>query len=192
MDAQIYYDHGTQSIDLESWVSENLLTSVRLDLASVVTSSNQAITQAYGGGDADFIQGSANNDIIRGHGGNDYLSSKAGDDVLEGGLGNDTLLSGDGVDTLQGGLGADKLTGGGGADIYVFGLGDGADIVTSASADDAAGDEVHLGAGIAASDLRFFRLADGNLCQWPTELSQYWPLKLSHFSRVTMLDLALI
>lgn len=29
-------------------------------------------------------------------------------------------------------------------------------------------------------------------CQWPTELSQYWPLKLSHFSRVTMLDLALI
>lgn len=26
------------------------------------------------------------------------------------------------------------------------------------------------------------------LCQWPKEMSQYWPLKLSHFSRVKMID----
>ncbi|MGZ4955204.1 MAG: chromate resistance protein ChrB domain-containing protein, partial [Methylobacter sp.] len=23
-----------------------------------------------------------------------------------------------------------------------------------------------------------------HICQWPTELSQFWPLNLSHFSRV--------
>lgn len=162
MDANIQFSGGN-AIDLESWVSDNLLDSVRLDMGSLATSSGQAITQAYGGGAADLIQGSSNNDVIRGHGGNDQLSSKAGDDLLVGGSGNDTLFGGDGADTLQGGLGADQYTGGGGADIYVFDMGDGTDIITSASVDDAAGDEVHLGFGIAANDLQFFQLADGNL-----------------------------
>ncbi|MBX3629902.1 MAG: hypothetical protein KF908_08315 [Nitrosomonas sp.] len=110
MDANIQFADGN-AIDLESWVSENLLTSVRLDLGSVLTSSRGAITRAYGAVAADFIQGSFNNDSIKGYGGNDYLLGNAGDDLLVGGSGNDTLQGGEGDDTLQGGLGADQHTG---------------------------------------------------------------------------------
>ncbi len=93
----------------------------------------------------------------------DTILGDSGNDRLEGGSGNDTLYGEDGADTLQGGFGADRLAGGKGADVYVFARGDGSDTIASASADEAAGDEVHLGAGIAAGDLRFFRLANGDL-----------------------------
>ena len=65
--------------------------------------------------------------------------------------------------TLSWAMVADRLAGGNGADVYVFARGDGSDSIASASADEAAGDEVHLGAGVATGDLRFFRLANGDL-----------------------------
>lgn len=163
MAAQIQFDHGNNSINLESWVSENLHKAVVLNLSSIKVDSGQPIVQAYGGTGADFIQGGIDNDTLKGYGGNDFLLGDAGDDLLTGGTGNDALFGQVGEDTLQGGAGADRYTGGGGADIYTFNRGDGADTITAAASEDAAGDEVQLGAGIAASDLRFFALADGSL-----------------------------
>lgn len=163
MAAQIQFDHGNNSINLETWVSENLHQAVVLNLSSIKVDSGQPIVQAYGGTGADFIQGGIDNDTLKGYGGDDFLLGDAGDDLLTGGTGNDALFGQVGNDTLQGGAGADRYTGGGGADIYMFNRGDGADTITAAASEDAAGDEVQLGTGIAASDLRFFALADGSL-----------------------------
>ena len=162
MDAQIYSEHSSNVIDLESWVSENLSEDVVLSLKSVAY-FGQPVTHAYSGSGNDLIQGDIYDDTIKSYGGNDYILSGAGNDLLVGGSGNDALYGQAGADTLQGGLGADRLAGGNGADIYMFELGDGADIIASANISDAEGDEVQLGAGIAASDLRFFRLADDSL-----------------------------
>ncbi|MER2512366.1 MAG: calcium-binding protein [Nitrosomonas ureae] len=163
MSTQIQFNYGGNSIDLENWTSEHLREAVVLNLSSIEISSEESIVEAYGGAGADLIQGSINNDTLKGHGGDDHLLGDTGNDRIIGGAGNDALFGQEGSDTLQGGIGADRNTGGSGADIYVFNRGDGADIITSENSEDAAGDEVQLGAGIAASDLRFFELADGSL-----------------------------
>ncbi|SDU06864.1 calcium-binding protein [Nitrosomonas ureae] len=163
MSTQIQFDYGGNSIDLENWTSEHLREAVVLNLSSIEISSEESIVEAYGGAGADLIQGSISNDTLKGNGGDDHLLGDTGDDRIIGGAGNDALFGQEGSDTLQGGAGADHNTGGSGADIYVFNRGDGADIITSANSEDAAGDEVQLGAGIVASDLRFFELADGSL-----------------------------
>ncbi len=163
MNAQINFDQGSEAIDLESWVSENLHDAVVLNLAPITSNSGQPVTHAYGGTGADLIQGSASDDTLTGYGGDDYLIGAVGADLIMGGAGNDALFGEVGADTLQGGLGADRYSGGSGADRYVFNRGDGADIITPTDPDDTGGDEVHLGVGIAAGELRFFQLADGNL-----------------------------
>jgi Ca2+-binding RTX toxin-like protein len=69
----------------------------------------------------------------------DTLTGSAGANALNGGAGNDTI---------SGGKGADTLTGGSGSDIFLYALGDGADIVT----DFASGDSVTIsGYGSAQS-----------------------------------------
>ncbi len=163
MSAQIQFDYGSNSISLEPWVSENLHKSVVLNLSSRLTGSGQPVSRAYGGTSADLIQGSVTNDNLEGYGGNDYLLGDAGDDWLIGGVGNDVLFGQAGHDTLQGGAGADRYAGGGGADRYIFGLSDGADTITAAWSEDAAGDQVELGVGITAHDLCFYAMADGSL-----------------------------
>ena len=109
------------------------------------------------------LQGSFYADRITGGAGNDLINGYAGDDALDGGRGNDQLYGGDGADILRGGMGGDRLVGGNGADKYAFGRGDGSDIIASAMAAEAAGDEVQLGADITSGDLLFYRLADGSL-----------------------------
>lgn len=148
---------------METWISENLHEPVILNLSSLAITSDDPIKQAFGGAGDDLLQGSALDDSLRGHGGNDYLLSGNGADLIDAGAGDDALYGEAGNDTLQGGAGKDRYTGGSGADIYIFNRGDGADRIISTNSDDAVGDEVHLGAGIATADLRFFQLADGDL-----------------------------
>ena len=52
-----------------------------------------------------------------------------GNDTLIGGAGNDTLIGVDGDDRLVGGTGNDLLRGCAGNDTYVFGRGDGQDVI---------------------------------------------------------------
>ena len=63
-----------------------------------------------GGGGADTITGTGQNDILNGGSGNDALSAGAGLDVLYGGDGNDTLDGGAGADILVGGSGSDTAS----------------------------------------------------------------------------------
>jgi Ca2+-binding RTX toxin-like protein len=69
-------------------------------------------------------------DTLDGGDGADVLYGETGDDALNGGLGNDNLSGGEGADTLDGGAGNDMLNGGRGNNSYLFGKGDGQDLVT--------------------------------------------------------------
>lgn len=82
-----------------------------------------------GGAGNDRIWTGAGNDVLAGGAGNDRLYGERGNDLLDGGAGRDTLYGGSGNDILQGGAGRDNLYGGFGSDTFVFGEGDGRDIV---------------------------------------------------------------
>ena len=64
MNAQIYFDHGAQGIDLESWVSENLRDAVTLDINIDWEAAGlaQPITNVFSGAGADLIFGGIYND----------------------------------------------------------------------------------------------------------------------------------
>jgi Ca2+-binding RTX toxin-like protein len=120
-----------------------------------------SIERAVGGAYNDSITGSADDNELFGRGGNDTLA---------GGIGNDTLWGGVGDDTLAGGAGNDVLAGSFGNDTYLFGSGDGADVIREANRDgdgwwsDNAttgdSDTVVFGAGIAADQVWFERTGD--------------------------------
>ena len=118
MDAQIFFDQGTQGIDLESWVSENLhdVVSLSLNFDWSAAGLQQPVTYLYSGTANDSLYGGVHNDTLKGYGGNDQILGNAGDDSILGGLGDDVLVGEDGADTLQGEAGADQLQGGLGDD----------------------------------------------------------------------------
>ena len=102
-----------------------------------------------------LFAGTANNDRLRG---------TIADDTLYGGAGDDTLEGGDGADTLDGGTGNDVLYGDSGNNVYLFGKGDGQDVV-GASFDDTAGrlNTLQFKAGVLASEVVIRQADDSNL-----------------------------
>jgi len=87
-----------------------------------------------GGDGDDIVRGSDGNDIGFGSDGDDNLNGDAGDDIVSGDEGNDSVTGGSGNDILMGVTGIDILTGdslskGGGSDLFVYGNGDGTDII---------------------------------------------------------------
>ncbi|WP_135016927.1 calcium-binding protein [Carnobacterium divergens] len=88
--------------------------------------------------EADFLEGTYNADILSGRTGNDLLQAGSGNDVLIGGSGND------------------QLEGGGGNDTYIFGVGDGQDIIK----DDYGTDKIQFLEGIREEDVEFVLLYD--------------------------------
>jgi Ca2+-binding RTX toxin-like protein len=165
MNANIQFANG-ETIDLESWVSENLLDPVTLNLEWVASASDQPLTQVYGGTGADLIQGGANNDTIKGYGGDDHLQGGAGNDQIEGGSGNDALLGQDGADTLLGGEGNDELQGDLGGDVLEGGDGDDTLFGQQDSdvLDGGAGNDVLV--GNAGDDIYRFNLGGGRDVIW--------------------------
>ncbi|MBK9311925.1 MAG: hypothetical protein IPN12_14660 [Rhodocyclaceae bacterium] len=121
---------------------------------------------------AETIGGTLGTDTLTGLGGNDVLYGKGGDDTLDGGTGddslngdadNDTLLGGAGTDNLNGGAGNDILDGGAGndtlrgdlgSDTYLFGKGDGQDMIYAVS-DATVGkiDTLQFKAGVAPGEI---------------------------------------
>lgn len=96
----------------------------------------------------------SNGDMLFGGEGNDTLYGSAGSDWLRGGEGVDLIRGGAGGDVIDGGAGDDRgangearLFGGAGTDQYVFGYGDGQDVIfdesDSASAPGATGDSIY-------------------------------------------------
>ncbi len=166
MNAQIYFDQGTQGIDLETWVSENLLDPVTLNLEWIAAESGEPVTHVYGGAGADLIQAGAGNSTIKGHGGNDQLQGGAGNDLIIGGSGNDHLIGQDGIDTLQGGEGDDELQGNPGNDVLAGDAGDdnlfgqeGGDTLHGGSGND-------ILSGNAGNDVYLFNPGDGRDVIW--------------------------
>ncbi len=114
-----------------------------------------------GSSGADNIAGTLGIDTISGGAGDDAIDGRAGDDVLSGGDGNDTLWGGSGNDTLDGGTGNDTLDGGSGNNTYLFGFGDGQDVITSGY-DASAGraNTVQFKTGVASGDVKLSRNGD--------------------------------
>ncbi|WP_333804286.1 calcium-binding protein [Sulfurospirillum sp.] len=129
------------------------------------------VVHALGGNDVivsgagnDIIYGEKGNDAIVSGGGNDTLYGGDGADALQGQDGNDTLYGGDGNDELYGQLGDDVMDGGSGNDLlegrsgndtYLFGRGDGKDLVRENNFENSnyGNDTLKFKEGITADDI---------------------------------------
>ena len=94
--------------------------------------------------------------------GNDQFWGGPEADMLSGGAGNDVLRGRGGNDTLAGGSGNDTIYGVAGDDSYLFGIGDGQDIIREYDGSSYGGtDTVQLGSGITSADVTVARADDG-------------------------------
>ncbi len=82
----------------------------------------------------DFLEGTADADLLDGAGGNDFIFGFNGDDVLLGRSGNDIISAGGGNDQAEGGTGRDFITLGQGDDVANGQGGD--DFIVGAAGDD--------------------------------------------------------
>ncbi|TND00644.1 MAG: outer membrane adhesin-like protein [Rhodocyclaceae bacterium] len=90
----------------------------------------------------DTIRGSSADDVISGLGGDDELFGGAGNDVIDGGPGNDQLTDNDFA-----------AFGGSGSDTYLFGRGDGRDVVYDEERWASSVDTLRFKAGVGADDI---------------------------------------
>ncbi|MES3025321.1 MAG: calcium-binding protein, partial [Pseudomonadota bacterium] len=129
-----------------------------------------------GGSEMDTLLGGDGADLLTGGAGEDLLAGDWGNDTLDGGHDMDTLNGGDGADLLTGGAGADYLFGEGGNDTvdggagndliaadpgnntYLFGRGDGQDVVYYSGTDGF--NTLQLKAGVQTSDIVVRRAYD--------------------------------
>ncbi|MBW7900131.1 MAG: hypothetical protein H3C26_01520 [Rhodocyclaceae bacterium] len=139
------------------------------DFAAVQAKSIEATEgddTLYGGNGDDVLTGLGGNDQLYGQGGNDTLDGGTGndslygadgDDTLDGGAGNDSLYGGIGDDTLDGGAGNDWLNGGSGNDTYLFGIGDGQDMISSYDSNQTKQDIVLFKEGVSPENVTIRR-----------------------------------
>ena len=111
----LYGDAGNDTINggdgvdrLEGWIGMDILNG------------GDGEDTLLGGDDDDQLNGGAQDDFLDAGTGSDVLNGDAGDDELHGWLGNDTL---------SGGTGNDLMYGHDGDDTYIFGAGDGQDMI---------------------------------------------------------------
>lgn len=138
--------------------SDILARRATMDTATAAAYADVAGSFIAGNAGDNDIRGSANNagsDVFHGADGNDALWGMGGDDVLHGDGGDDSLYGDAGNDTLWGGAGHDRMEGGVGNDIYLFGRGDGNDVVYDVEGNASKRNEIHLGEGIGADDIEF-------------------------------------
>ena len=160
------------------WSMANLKTMV------LTGSADNDLVQGYasndmldGGTGADTLYGRAGNDTLLGGGDNDTLFGEAGNDSLRGEAGDDTLFGNAGDDTLDGGTGNDTLVGSSyfydvygepvsypsnetGNDTYLFGLGDGQDVIRDVDTTAGNLDKLVFKAGVAVADVLVSRDGD--------------------------------
>jgi VCBS repeat-containing protein len=129
---------GGDSISVGSYDVSQSSLSISIGQIKFADGTSTQLSQLL----ADFgltVQGTSTDDTLHGamsnqnwmfgFDGNDTLIGGQRDDELDGGAGDDTLQGGYGNDVLTGGLGDDTLSGGEGEDVYVYNLGDGADVI---------------------------------------------------------------
>ena len=97
--------------------SESSSMSFKFADGTILDENGAKAAALIGDNNDNMIQGYDSNDILKGNGGNDTIYGGKGDDGIEGGAGNDILIGNEGVDT------------------YVFGRGDGKDVIYALDAD---------------------------------------------------------
>lgn len=151
------------------------------DIGNTLSGSSSAdVLQGLAGNDT--LHGLAGNDVLSGGDGDDVLNGGSGRDLLLGGAGNDVLggqnepgysvsydtgyylygsfFSPGAGNTYQGGTGNDTLNGTALADLYLFNLGDGADVINEANVTGQPSgqiDKLRFGPGILASEIQIKR-----------------------------------
>ncbi|MBU3698296.1 calcium-binding protein, partial [Dechloromonas sp.] len=150
----------TDSIKVQNWVSNTGVRVERIEFAdgtvwdtSLMLKAPLLGTEAADSMSASFTTG----DTLRGFGGNDSMYGNSGNDLLEGGGGNDTLYGNNGDDVLDGGAGNDTLWESYGNDTYLFGRGDGQDVITQYYSSDGTADTIRFKAGVSAADVSMYR-----------------------------------
>lgn len=111
----------------------------------------------------DTIFGSSVSDVISGQAGNDALVGRAGDDIIDGGEGNDLLIGNtnwraiwdNGVVRYERSL--DSISGPNGNDTYLFGRGDGQDILIDGDYTDGNTDVLRFKDGVSVDDVQLTR-----------------------------------
>ena len=98
--------------------------------------------------------------IIYGDQTDNYLWGSVDDDILRGLGGNDSLFGGQGNDVLEGGAGNDLLDGGEGNNTYLFGRGDGQDLIQSWNNLETKHNMIRFGEDIAPSDIVVERIGE--------------------------------
>ncbi len=159
-------NQGTdQILEFKGEGLDTVLTTANFTLPDNVENLVATTSDVFGDAGAGFLQGNAQDNIIKGpqgmvsdnvlegRGGNDLLFGYEGNDRLEGGDGNDSLDGGLGDDVLNGGIGNDLLIGGRGGDTYLFGQGFGQDTIVEQDFTGADLDIIQLAAGVAPDDI---------------------------------------
>lgn len=101
----------------------------------------------YGGAGSDTIYGNAGNDLL--FGGTGIFDPTDSADLIYGGLGADTVYGNGGNDSIIGSTGNDVMYGGAGDDHYIFGSGEGSDVVAQfTGAGSASGDVIAIYSGV--------------------------------------------
>ena len=146
------------------WTTELLKSAAKFHTThhkDIIKGSDDSEDIIYGLDGDDTIDGLGKNDILRGGEGRDTLHGGAGNDQLFGGAGDDTLRGGEDNDTLRGNAGNDLLQGDAGNDTYLFGRGDGQDIINNNDVDTGSTDILRFLAGITPSNITVSASANG-------------------------------
>ena len=118
-------DGGDSASDIEGTSSRNTLDFRNTELRNIdEIDAGKGNDQVFGSQGDDRIDGGDGNDRLFGEAGADSLDGGKGNDQLFGGDGADSLAGGDGADRLTGGDGADNLDGGEGNDRLTGGVGE--------------------------------------------------------------------
>ncbi|MEN2426794.1 calcium-binding protein [Chromobacterium vaccinii] len=157
-DLVLQHRNGDDSVTIQNWFAGKAFWIENIRFAdgtnwTIADLAQQVLVQTGTEG-KDKLKGWIGKDHLIGLGGNDILLGGDGDDTLQGGDGDDLLDGGSGRNVLEGGRGNDTLIGGADADIYIFNLGDGADVIReTASVDVSVQNEIRFGASIVVKDM---------------------------------------
>ena len=126
LDDWLFGGDGDDTLFAGDVITAGVISQAALQAGGTLVVDAVAAT-AVDGGNGDLLDGGAGNDRLYGGKGSDWLKGGDGVDLLVGGAGGDILEGGAGDD--QGASGAAAVLGGAGSDQYVFGYGDGKDVI---------------------------------------------------------------
>jgi Ca2+-binding RTX toxin-like protein len=141
-------------------VMEKARDIIGTDAGQYMTGFDDQNDRVYAGGGNDFIITYGGDDEIDAGTGGDYVIAGYGNDKIWGGDGDDTLLGNAGDDILDGGMGNDRLNGEQGNDTYMFGRGDGQDIISDVDTTLDNADVIQLREGLTPEDMIVKRSGD--------------------------------